>query len=488
MRITVDSAHGMRLDDEAASSLWRRGQYDVALTSLTTAVLGDAGVLVLTGDPGTGKTALLHALNADVQARGVVVGRLLYPVLESVDFLSGIAEGFGLPGGFTTVAEFEDAFERFATSVAAHGGRLLLMIDDAHSLPRSSVREVGRLARRRWDDGRARLSVILAGDGALSAAVRAAKIERTVAVQLHPLTPEESAQFIAHLLRAADGMDSAALPPHVLEQICREARGIPQVMTVLVKRAIAKTRLSERRLVGEVTPTTMRPPPAATVTAAAPRSRRSFTVPPRAAAAVVVGVIVVAAAAGAGWYTRSGQGVRPAAAGGESSRQVAASHPAPAPLPAPASPSTSPAEVPAQPTSSGHAQNGGSVSDTAAASVKAARAESVPAAAEPVAAAPASPRTGADAARPAVPAPARESARPSADAPAPSAARVERRPALDSVQRSAERPAVRRERVDAREPRGTQGPSEVSRPASRPAPSNDDDDPGAIIDWVMKGR
>lgn len=488
MLITVESGHGMDPEDRGSPSwFWRRGQYDVAFTSLSTAVLGDAGVLVLTGDPGTGKTALLHTLAADVQARGVVVGRLLYPVLHDVDFLCGIAEAFGLRGEFLTATEFDDSFDHFAASVAAHGGRLLLIIDDALSLPKSSVREVRRLSRHRWDDGRARLSVILAGHEGLSAAVRTAKIEPTVAVQLHSLTPEDSAQFVAHLLRAAGGAESP-LPAQAIEQICREGRGIPQVMTVLFNRAIAKTQLSEtRQLLGEVK--TARP---------VPRRRRSFAVPRGIAAGVTVGLLVMAGA-GTAWYTRHGRGVTDDASGitasipsipahtaasaarvdtsdtsiprGISSPPVAQAEQPSQEIPPPGDPRP-PTGAPSTPSPTALQPSGAT-----AQAARAARVETDVETTRPTAKSgrPGRVPSGADAASEAGPGTPSASARTIETRARGVASHVERLATVAAPERHAE-------------PRTARVRSEVIRPAAPSTGSSDEDDPGAIIDFVLHGR
>src|SRR5262245_1095746 len=80
------------------SSLWPVGQYDGALRLLRDPVLRRQGLLLLVGEPGTGKTILTHALGARLREDGGIVGRLPYPILEGIELFTTVAEAFDLPG------------------------------------------------------------------------------------------------------------------------------------------------------------------------------------------------------------------------------------------------------------------------------------------------------------------------------------------------------------------------------------------------------
>src|SRR5262249_40407867 len=87
--------------------VWRADQYDEALNVLKAAVLDKRNrLLILTGDPGTGKTLLSHVLADELGIADARVGRLLYPDLEGIEFARGIAQAFGQPTTFKTERGF----------------------------------------------------------------------------------------------------------------------------------------------------------------------------------------------------------------------------------------------------------------------------------------------------------------------------------------------------------------------------------------------
>jgi general secretion pathway protein A len=228
---------------------WRGGPYEEAFDALTAGVQRRAGVLLLTGDIGTGKTVLTYALMDVLAGRGTKVARLTYPRVESSDFLQGVADAFGLtatPGGGT----FHDAFERALRRAFDRDERLLLVVDEAQALGRDLLLEIERLAEdgARAGQGEASaLTILLVGQHDLEARLQGpehAALGSRVAVtcRLRPLQEDQVEAYVRHRLAVAgtqvrfDG--GAILAIHAL------AGGIPRLINGLCERAL---RLAEHR-------------------------------------------------------------------------------------------------------------------------------------------------------------------------------------------------------------------------------------------------
>jgi len=228
--------------------LWLTGQYDDALRTLRVAVLGRQGLLVLVGEAGTGKTVLAHALAVRVRAEQVVVGRLLYPTLEGMDLSAAVAEAFGLSATFKDREGFVEQFRRFVAETVTAGRRVLLIVDEAQRLNRELLVELGRLPYADGAGDAASLSVLVVGQRSLLDTLRADVVEPDILCHLRPLTREQTAEYIAHRLRAVRHR-GRLFTPSALRKIWVVSEGIPQAANALCVDALSRLRETGRRTV-----------------------------------------------------------------------------------------------------------------------------------------------------------------------------------------------------------------------------------------------
>jgi general secretion pathway protein A len=128
----------------------------------------DGGYVMVTGDPGTGKSVALRLLGKRLAAlRDVVVGTIEHPQSRTMDFYRELGDLFGVPlqahnrwGGFKALRA------RWTDHIASTLTRPVLILDEAQEALNGVLTELRVLASKDLDS-RQLLCVVLAGDARL---------------------------------------------------------------------------------------------------------------------------------------------------------------------------------------------------------------------------------------------------------------------------------------------------------------------------------
>lgn len=128
----------------------------------------DGGYIMITGDPGTGKSVALRLLGKRLESvRDVIVGTVEHPQSRTMDFYRELGDLFGVPlqahnrwGGFKSLRA------RWAEHIATTLTRPVLILDEAQEALNTVFTELRVLASKDLDS-RQLLCVVLAGDARL---------------------------------------------------------------------------------------------------------------------------------------------------------------------------------------------------------------------------------------------------------------------------------------------------------------------------------
>jgi general secretion pathway protein A len=271
--------------------LYMSARHREALAHLLYGVQGEGGILLLTGEVGTGKTTLCRCLLDQIQTR-CDVAFILNPKMSVDELLASICDEFHIemPAIGPSVKVLVDAINAHLLRANAQGRRAVLIIDEAQNL-RTDVLEQLRLLTNLETNTRKLLQIILIGQPELQDMLRKPELrqvaQRIVArYHLSQLTRLEVAAYVMHRLRIA-GTQMPVFPYSLIGPLYRMTGGVPRLINLVCDRALLGTYV-QRKL--QVTPKTLKKAAHEVIDSAKPRRWSGL----------VVWLSLVLAAAGAG--------------------------------------------------------------------------------------------------------------------------------------------------------------------------------------------
>ncbi len=190
----------------------------------------EGGFALVTGDSGTGKSAVLRLLARHLAGLPeLVVGILNRPQNSLLDFYRELGEIFGVSlvlnnrcwTGFKTLRE------KWQSHLAATLYRPVLFVDEAQEMDPRVLSEL-RLLTSAHFDSRSMLTVVLAGDGRLQDLFRLPQLV-PLGSRIHPrltldyVTPKELSEFLHHLLMQAG--NPKLMTDGLIATLCEHAAG-----------------------------------------------------------------------------------------------------------------------------------------------------------------------------------------------------------------------------------------------------------------------
>ena len=212
------------------------------------------GMLLLTGETGTGKTTLCRAVLESLGSR-TFSAMILNPYMSGAEVFRIVLRDFGLvsPEDLrrgtlvnADVPQLLDTIETFLRSLVAIDSHAVIVLDEAQSLTPQVLDQI-RLLTALEKDNRRLVQVVLCGQPALletlqSDPMRALNERITRRVTLAPLGASEVHAYIQHRLAIAGGMHSVTFGPDATAVVADLSRGLPRRINMLCDRALEEGR------------------------------------------------------------------------------------------------------------------------------------------------------------------------------------------------------------------------------------------------------
>jgi type II secretory pathway predicted ATPase ExeA len=234
----------------ADGELWLPPSKRTLVDELTDAVHARASV-VMTGEPGVGKTCVLRALRHALPPAGFRLTYCHNTTLGRRDFYKHLCLALGLPRACTSGEVFY-AVSTHVEDLAKERVFPVFVVDEAHLLHQDTLDHLHILLNYSWDS-RALLSLVLVGLSDLDDRLRLRR-NRSLYSRLHrrlvidPLTPDDTADYIrARLARA--GCDKELFTSDALAMLHEAASGSLRDTDRLATAALRAAARKKRKLV-----------------------------------------------------------------------------------------------------------------------------------------------------------------------------------------------------------------------------------------------
>ena len=198
------------------------------------------GIILVTGEVGTGKTTLCRKVIAELDA-GVKVSLILNPFFSDSQLLQAIVEDFGIQTPKKSRLDLVKALNSFLMGLHAAGGNAVLVIDEAQHLKPRQLELVRLLSNLETSDEKL-LQLVLAGQPELDEKLSRHELRQIrqrifVKCRLAPLAANELEGYMNVRLNQA-GRSDFDIKDECYPIIYGFSRGVPRLVNMLCDRAL----------------------------------------------------------------------------------------------------------------------------------------------------------------------------------------------------------------------------------------------------------
>jgi general secretion pathway protein A len=215
-----------------------------ALAAVTFGIVQRKGFLAVLGETGLGKTTLIQALLKDPDQKNLKIIPLFDSRVSFLDLLQSISLKLGLNPESGEQSGLLNQLYQALTQEHAQGNNVVFLIDEAQDMPVETL-ESFRLVSNLETPSEKIIQIVLVGEPELWNTLgrydlRQLKQRITSCINLFPMSPAESRDFIKLRIEKAGGRLDSLFTEKALKKIIREAEGYPGRINGLCNQALRR--------------------------------------------------------------------------------------------------------------------------------------------------------------------------------------------------------------------------------------------------------
>jgi general secretion pathway protein A len=224
--------------------IFKTESYLEAISNLKYGIYDYKGIVLMTGEVGTGKTTTLRSMMQQL-GHDILTAYILNPYLEVPEFFQTLAAGLHL--GLATTATKPEILESLTRCVAdrhVKGLRTVLVVDEAHGLSNSVLEQIRLLANLETNTDKL-LQIVLCGQPELrdtlnQPALRQLKQRISLRCSLRPLAAYEVHKYVRFRLKTAGAERVDIFDREATDLIAGVSLGIPRVINNICDNALLR--------------------------------------------------------------------------------------------------------------------------------------------------------------------------------------------------------------------------------------------------------